>query len=376
MQPDRHAARDGDRAARRRQLRALPHRPGDRAGRGDAADRRRAEHDVRHAEPICASCSPARADGSSSPGAILAEIERQGGDLNFVAAAVLPLPHHPADQGGAAPAAARIRLHGRPARLGAGPRRRLQPGQGARCSKRPYDGTLDTVDFPPLWAMRERHGGGYHWDGLQDLAARGVPELGHRQRRERRRSINVPSLDRMERWTDGLAPARYPFAIDRPLAGARPAGVRARLRRMPRGRRRQDRPGDPDRLGAAPTATGSIAGRPSALAAFEALDHYAWRYTGFRKTNGYLATPLDGHLGARALSPQRLGADAGGAASPPAARPVVFGRGSAAYDTRAVGFCQRSRQALRHAAAGQRQWRPPLRHRPAARRKRRRCSNI
>ena len=202
--------------------------------------------------------------------------------------------------------------------------------------KRPYDGTLDIVDFPSLWAMEKRHGGGYHWDGLQTSLHEVFLNSGIGNGASAR-SINVPNLDRMERWVNALPPARYPFAIDRRLAAAGAPVFAANCADCHA--TGGGKTGEVIPIGLIGTDRNRMdAWTTDALEAFSSAAQYAWKYEHFRKTNGYLATPLDG-IWARAPylhngSVPSLAALLGD----PAVRPVTFGRGSAAYDTQAVGF--------------------------------------
>jgi hypothetical protein len=202
--------------------------------------------------------------------------------------------------------------------------------------RRPYDGTLDTVDFPALWNMRARQPGGLHWDGLNTSLHEVFLNSGIGNGATAR-TIDIPSLDRTEAWVMDLRPAPYPFPIDAVLAaqGQRIfASTCADCHAAGGGKVNQPIPQawvgtDRNRLDSWTDA---------AMNAFLALDHYSWRYTHFRRTGGYVATPLDG-IWARAPylhngSVPNLDA----LLRPPAQRPVLFGRGSARYDPARVGF--------------------------------------
>jgi hypothetical protein len=269
------------------------------------------------------------------PGAILAEIEKQGGDLNPSQKLLYRFLIIPQTKAALLQQKREFAFMDNHPDWGPGRAAGFTPAK-RQVLGRPYDGTLDTVDFPPLWAMREHKGGAYHWDGLNTslhevFLNSGIGNGATAQ------TINVPSLDRMERWTMDLAPARYPFAIDWPLAGrGQPVFARACAECHAVGGPKVNQVIPIDWVRTDRNRLDSWT--PELADAFEALDHYAWRYTGFRKTGGYLASPLSG-IWARAPylhngSVPTLAA----LLSPPQARPVVFGRGAAAYDTRRVGF--------------------------------------
>ena len=110
---------------------------------------------------------------------------------------------------------------------------------------------------------------------------------------------------------------------------------------------------------------------PASASAFNAFaDGYDWDFTGFRKTDGYVAVPLDGvwlrapylHNGSVPSLHDLL--------EPPDGRPKAFHRGYDLYDPARVGFVsdrpdrRARRHALRHRASRQRQRRPPVRHDP------------
>jgi cytochrome c2 len=269
------------------------------------------------------------------PGPILDEIDRHGGDLNFAQKLLYRFVIIPQTRRAMRAQQRELSFMDGQPDWGPGRAAGFNPAK-VQVLKRPFDGTLDIVDFPSLWAMEKRHGGAYHWDGLNTSLHEVFLNSGIGNGASPR-SINIPSLDRMERWTDALPAARYPFAIDRRLAGAG-AAVFARncaeCHAVGGGKTGQVIPigwigTDRNRMDAWTT---------EALEAFSSAAQYAWRYEHFRKTNGYLATPLDG-IWARAPylhngSVPTLAA----LLSDPAARPVTFGRGSAAYDAHAVGF--------------------------------------
>lgn len=202
--------------------------------------------------------------------------------------------------------------------------------------KHPFDGTLDIVDIPSLWRMRDREPGAFHWDGA-NTSLREVFLNSGTGNGASARSIDVVSLERDLAWARRVPAARYPFGIQAPLA-QQGAGIFARAcadchaptgakvnQVIPIGWVGTDR----NRLDAMTDET---------VGGFAAKADYRWKYEHFRKTDGYVAAPLNG-LWARAPylhngSVPTLDA----LLRPPPQRPVVFARGSARYDRARVGF--------------------------------------
>jgi RoxA-like, cytochrome c-like len=206
----------------------------------------------------------------------------------------------------------------------------------AQILKRPFDGTIGNADVAPLWNWRPRKEFGLHWDGLNNSLDEIFLNSGIGNGASGR-SLDRGSLMRIKQWIFDLPAAAYPFEIDRPLAergrpiyAARCAGCHA--------------------FGGEKTGTsipiemiGTDRNRldswtQEAADAFNALDGYRWRYTHFRKTNGYVAVALDGiwarapylHNGSVPTLSDLL--------APPAERPITFYRGYDVYDQERVGF--------------------------------------
>ena len=202
--------------------------------------------------------------------------------------------------------------------------------------KQPDDGALDIVDIPPLWNLALRDGGGLHWDGVNTSAHEVFLNSGIGNGASAA-SVNVASLERMERWARDLPSARYPWPVQAALARQGEGIFRqacAECHAVGGARLNQVIPvswtgTDRNRLDAF---------TPETRDAFLGATSYRWRYSHFRKTGGYVAAPLDG-VWARAPylhngSVPTLAA----LLSPPAERPVTFRRGGTAYDTARVGF--------------------------------------
>ena len=86
--------------------------------------------------------------------------------------------------------------------------------------KLPIDDTVGTVDLPSLWNQRMRKGMFLHWDGNNDsveernksaaIGAGATPK-----------SLDLPSMARIEEWILDLRPPAYPAArIDKALAAS------------------------------------------------------------------------------------------------------------------------------------------------------------
>jgi hypothetical protein len=153
-----------------------------------------------------------------------------------------------------------------------------------------------------------------------------------------RKSINLANLGRLEQWFNELPSPRYPLPIDASLAA-------------------QGQPLFTKHCGACHAPDGAQAGAvipiadvgtdrhrldmwtPASAAAFNAFaDGYPWDFTAFRKTDGYVAVPLDGvwlrapylHNGSVPSLQDLL--------EPAEGRPKVFHRGYDLYDPARVGF--------------------------------------
>jgi cytochrome c2 len=267
--------------------------------------------------------------------AILAENARLGGDLNiaerlFYRAVIIP-------QVKSALLGQKHQLAFMDGQPDWGPGRTagFQPAK-VQVLGRPFDGTLDIADIPPLWELRLREGGAYHWDGANTSRHEVFLNSGIGNGASAA-TIDVPSLERTEHWALDNRPPRYPWPVDAALA-ARGQGLFAaecaQCHEPGMGKTGQVVPiswlgTDRNRLDAFTVETAQ---------AFREASGYPWRYAHFRKTNGYVATPLNG-IWARAPylhngSVPTLDA----LLAPPGQRPRTFYRGSARYDPIQVGF--------------------------------------
>ena len=201
----------------------------------------------------------------------------------------------------------------------------------------PHDELIGAADFPSLWNQAPRDGMHLHWDGDNDsvdernLSASlgaGVTPV----------TVDHASLQRIHDFIWTLPPPKYPLPID-------PA-------RSARGKVVYDREcASCHSFGGAKTGTvedySSIQTDPSRLNSYtfifatsqdQLFPDSQYRFTHFRKTNGYANMPLDGiwarapylHNGSVPTLDDLL--------KDPAERPKQFSRGYDVYDPRKVGF--------------------------------------
>jgi hypothetical protein len=192
------------------------------------------------------------------------------------------------------------------------------------------------VDFPAVWNQSQRRGHALHWDGAAATALErnvlvavgaGTPANG----------VPLESIAAIQNWLDNLAPPRYPFAIDTTLTarGAEVFAAECASCHSATGARiwqvipNTELGTDSARLDAV---------TQDAIDALNDLSGYGWAFNGFRKTDGYLASLLDGiwlrapylHNGSVPTLRALLTA--------PAERPATFYRGNDTYDKTDVGF--------------------------------------
>jgi hypothetical protein len=206
-----------------------------------------------------------------------------------------------------------------------------------RVLKQPVDETIGNSDMVPLWNQRPRKSLSLHWDGLNNSLVEvfNSSAIGDGATRK---SINLEGLKKMEEWLMDLPPPRYPFPIDQQLAargseifvrdcaschafGGQRTGAVIPLSEIGTDRHRLDMWTD-----------GSV----------QAYNDYARGYSidfnSFRKTDGYVAVPLDGlwlrapylHNGSVPSLTDLL--------EPAEKRPTQFYRGYDVYDQEKVGF--------------------------------------
>ncbi|HRN60882.1 MAG TPA: c-type cytochrome [Luteimonas sp.] len=197
-------------------------------------------------------------------------------------------------------------------------------------------------DFPSIWLQRPREGMQLHWDGnntsveeRNKSAAFGTGTMPS--------TIDVAAIARIEDWLLTLEPPPYPFPIDQAQA-ARGKTVYGEYCADCHGA------GGRDFSGAHVGKVTPLAGigtdrrrldsysRDLAVNQSTLYAGYPWRFTHFRKTDGYANMPLDGlwlrapylHNGSVPTLRDLL--------EPASGRPRSFWRGDDVYDRHKVGF--------------------------------------
>ncbi len=209
------------------------------------------------------------------------------------------------------------------------------------------DATVGTADLPSLWNQKLREGMWLHWDGNNNAVTErnksaaigaGASES----------SLDLPSMKRIEDWIRELKPPSFPAErIDRKLAdegqelfsrhcaschsaGGERVGQVTPLEEIGT---------DAERLR---SFTPALAERMNTLGMGR-----SWRFSHFRKTQGYANMPLDGlwlrapylHNGSVPTLTDLL--------APMAERPTRFYRGYDVYDFDKIGFISDSPEAAR-----------------------------
>lgn len=201
---------------------------------------------------------------------------------------------------------------------------------------------VGTVDLPSIWLQRPREGMQLHWDGNNSsveernksaaLGAGVTPT-----------SIDIPRIKRIEDWLLDFPPPDYPYPVDSAVA-ARGKPVYEQHCASCHGATGRD-------------FSGAYVGRVEPIDRIQTDRHrldsytyellsnqntlytgYDWRFTKFRKTNGYANMPLDGawlrapylHNGSVPTMRDLLEA--------PENRPKVFYRGDDVFDSKKLGF--------------------------------------
>ena len=213
--------------------------------------------------------------------------------------------------------------------------------------KLPVDQTIGNSDMVPIWNMKARQGMSLHWDGLS-ASLREVVLSSALGDGASRKSIQLPALARIEEWLLQVQPPAYPYDVDKALAGEGRAVYDQQCAQC-------HAPGG--------TRTGTVVPveevgtdrhrldmwTPAAPLAYNNYTNgYAYDFTGFRKTNGYVAVPLDGvwlrapylHNGS-VPSLQEL-------FEPVSGRRSTFYRGYNVYDPVRVGFVSEG-DSVKHA---------------------------
>ena len=215
--------------------------------------------------------------------------------------------------------------------------------------RQPGDSTVGTADTPPLWNFKEHGGMALFWDGsntnLRDAMVSSALAAGSP---ERWVGDNPASgLERILNYIYEIRPSPYPFPVDQDVAqkgAAVFAGACAECHAFGGARTGKVIPiaevgTDRHRLDAW-TADAAVA-----LSTFG--EGQNWKISTVRKTDGYVAVPLDGlwlrapylHNGSVPSLADLL--------EPPERRPAQFWRGYDVYDPAKVGFVSEGSEARR-----------------------------
>ncbi len=204
---------------------------------------------------------------------------------------------------------------------------------------------IGASDYPSLWNQKPRQGMHLHWDGNNDsvdernLSASlgaGVTPV----------TVDHANLSRVRDWIWTLPPPTYPYAVDRSLAAAGEALYSLHCTECHADHRFRNGSVSGSKVGQVVpiSAIGTDRHRLDSYTLTFAMNQYGlypdspYRFTHFRKTNGYANHPLDGiwlrgpflHNGSVPTLRALL--------DPPAERPVEFYRGYDLFDQVNVGF--------------------------------------
>lgn len=199
------------------------------------------------------------------------------------------------------------------------------------------DTTVGTADLPSLWNQRMRRGLWLHWDGNNDsvdernksaaIGAGATPK-----------SIDLAALDRIANWILDLKPPSYPpDRINAALANTgRPLYQQHCASCHDVGQPKVGQTIDIAEIGTDPERLNSFT--PELAKMMNTIGTgQSWRFSHFRKTNGYAGMPLDGiwlrapylHNGSVPTLRALLLLDP---------RPATFYRAYDVYDFQSVGF--------------------------------------
>lgn len=285
-------------------------------------------------------------DARFNPDAIMEGIEKAGGRLGFVERYIYRSYAIPRTKEGLLATAARLGFLDRQADWGPGRVDTFNPYKALqfnfpmeKLDNRELSGI---VDLPSIWMQRPREGMQLHWDGdntsveeRNKSAALGAGVTPT--------SIDLPRIKRIEDWLLDLTPPPYPYDLDRTLASSGKPIYDQHCSEChgANGRHFEGRyVGQVTPIDQIGTDRGRLDSYTYELLSNQNTLYagYPWRFTHFRKTNGYANMPLDGiwlrapylHNGSVPTLRDLL--------EIPEKRPEVFYRGNDLFDSKKVGF--------------------------------------
>src|SRR4051794_7037614 len=225
--------------------------------------------------------------------------------------------------------------------------------------RQPVDDTIGNSDMMPLWNQAHRDGTAYHWDGLStslrevvqssalgDGASRRWVERDYAKWNETD-PRKMSSLRRVLNYIGSVPAPKYPLPVDSALAATGAPIYKAQCAECHEaGGRRFSEVIPLEEIGTDRHRL-DMWTASSANAYLAYGDNYSWKFSKFRKTNGYTSVPLDGiwltapylHNGSvPTLSDLLL---------PVEQRPKQFWRGFDLFDAMKVGFVSDSDDAKR-----------------------------
>ncbi len=212
-------------------------------------------------------------------------------------------------------------------------------------SKLPPSELIGASDYPSIWNQKPREGMHLHWDGDNDsvdernLSASlgaGVTPV----------TVDHDNLKRVRDWIWTLPPPTYPYPVDRALVSRGAPLYQQLCANCHADHRFRDGVVSGSRVGQVESidAIGTDPYRLNSYTSVFASNQYGlypespYRFSHFRKTNGYANHPLDGiwlrapylHNGSVPTMRDLL--------EPPESRPTTFYRGYDVYDQVKLGF--------------------------------------
>lgn len=215
---------------------------------------------------------------------------------------------------------------------------RIDPFTGAKLGilHLPDTGEIGNADIVATWNWKRRDGFSLHSDGVNTSLREIVLNSGIGNGASAK-TIDIPSLDRIQHLMEVWDPVPWPFPMDQPLAKTGEAIYHQHCASCHDfGQPKTGQPVPIAEIGTDRSRFDSFT--PDIARGFNDLTIYPWRYSHFRKTDGYVSPALDGvwlrapflHNGSVPTLEDLLQA--------PAARPPVFYRGYDVYDQQKVGF--------------------------------------